>query len=336
MRSRIATAPRFWALSWAQTFLATIIVSLSFLWLVNSAGKVEGSIAAGLIGLILVAGLGAIRAVALGPRARFHKRSLDIPELAGLHQRGVRLSRTKRIFDFAIAGLSLIAMLPALALISAAIKVSSAGPILVRQRRVGKDSEVFEYLKFRTTVATVVSLETFRSQLLNFELHPESSVAVLRLRRDPRVTSIGRILRLYGLDELPGMVNVLKGDMSLIGPRPPLPVELLAEPKWAIDRRLVTPGFLSPGWFMANPSDYELALTYQLALAAEVNYARQHSLWLDARLLLEALSGLVAGANESASDLDAIAGFLGSLRPSSARDERDVREIVLRLVEQLA
>ncbi len=284
----------------------------------------------GLVALLIVASLGILRAAARAPRVRLDRVSLNLRESAGSDQEDLLRFLTKRAFDIAFAAISLIAMLPMLAVISVAVKLSSRGPVLIRQRRIGKRGEVFEYLKFRTMVASMVPLEQFTAQLLNVGAFPDSLLAILRLQGDPRVTSVGRILRRYGLDELPVMVNILKGDMSVIGPRAPLPAEVLAEPSWAMDRRIVTPGSVSPRWLVTTSYDYELAL------AAEVNYARQHSFWLDVRVLFGTVGWLFAGASEPSSDLDAIAGFLASLRAARPRDEHGVREIVSRLVEQIA
>src|SRR5579875_1859271 len=118
-------------------------------------------------------------------------------------------SSVKRAFDIAIAAILLLALLPLFALIALLIKLDSRGPVLFRQMRSGKDGKPFVFLKFRGMVADA-----------ELEALNEKDGPIFKMRRDPRVTRVGRVLRRTSLDELPQLWNVLRGDMSLVGPRP--------------------------------------------------------------------------------------------------------------------
>lgn len=122
-----------------------------------------------------------------------------------------------RLMDVAFAGLLLLFFLPSFAVIALAVRLQDGGPALFRQQRVGRDGRLFFCLKFRSMC---VDAETRLPALVDADW-----VARRKLRRDPRVTSLGRLLRLSSLDELPQLLNVLRGDMSLVGPRPIVPDE---------------------------------------------------------------------------------------------------------------
>ena len=125
-----------------------------------------------------------------------------------------------RALDLVVSSLVLLLLLPVFLLIAAAIKLTSRGPVLFIQRRVGRDGREFAFYKFRSMVPDAEQRRRF------VEKHNERSGPVFKMRRDPRVTPIGRVLRRFSLDELPQIINVLKGDMSLVGPRPALPAEV--------------------------------------------------------------------------------------------------------------
>src|SRR5690606_24350066 len=129
----------------------------------------------------------------------------------------------------------LLLSLPMLA-IAAAIRLTSDGPALYRQERVGRDGKTFRMIKFRSMR---VGADAERAVL---EGENEGNGVLFKLKDDPRVTPLGRVLRRYSLDELPQLFNVLKGEMSLVGPRPPLPSEVALYDGWAPRRMLVKPG----------------------------------------------------------------------------------------------
>jgi len=193
----------------------------------------------------------------------------------------------KRLIDLtgALAGLVLLA--PALAVIALLIKLGSPGPVIFRQRRMGRGGRPFWFLKFRTMV---VDAEQRLGQL---EALNESSCGVLfKIRNDPRVTPLGRFLRRSSLDELPQLFNVLRGEMSLVGPRP---LQLrdsdrleLLEPE-AYARRLAVPPGLTGAWQVGGRSDTDGFGMLQL----DLDYVDQWSLGLDLNILARTFSAVV-------------------------------------------
>ena len=147
----------------------------------------------------------------------------------------------KKVTDIFFSFLGLILLSPVLLLIALAIKLTSKGPVLYKQARVGLRGRPFDLYKFRTMVS---GAESLRKDLL---LQNEMDGPVFKIKDDPRITSVGKFLRRTGLDELPQLVNVLKGEMSLIGPRPPLQEETVHYQRWQLRRLSVKPG-LSCFW----------------------------------------------------------------------------------------
>jgi lipopolysaccharide/colanic/teichoic acid biosynthesis glycosyltransferase len=176
----------------------------------------------------------------------------------------------KCCFDCAVALVALVALLPALVAVAVGVRCSSYGPIFFRQVRVGRDGREFTMWKFRT--------------MRHDAFPPEGNDAdgpLFKLRDDPRVTALGRLLRRWSLDELPQLVNVLCGSMSLVGPRPPLPTEVAEYGDDARRRLLVKPG-MSGLWQVSGRSD----LPWADAVGLDVHYVDQWSLGLDAAILL--------------------------------------------------
>jgi exopolysaccharide biosynthesis polyprenyl glycosylphosphotransferase len=142
----------------------------------------------------------------------------------------------KRLLDITASAFSLWALSPLLLLSAVAIMLTSPGPVFFKQERVGLHGRTFFMLKFRSMVANA---EELKKHLL---LQNEQSGPVFKIRKDPRVTPIGRFLRKFSIDELPQLINVLRGDMSLVGPRPPLPSEVAKYEPWQRRRLSVCPG----------------------------------------------------------------------------------------------
>jgi lipopolysaccharide/colanic/teichoic acid biosynthesis glycosyltransferase len=151
-------------------------------------------------------------------------------------ERAVARSRAKRIFDVTIAGIGLVLLAPLIILLSAAIVIDSGWPPLFAQRRVGAHGRTFRMWKFRTMRRDA---EEGRALLLD---RNEAPFPVFKLRDDPRVTRVGRVLRRASLDELPQLWNVVRGEMSLVGPRPPLPEEVARYDALALGRLAARPG----------------------------------------------------------------------------------------------
>ncbi|TCC23970.1 sugar transferase [Kribbella speibonae] len=180
----------------------------------------------------------------------------------------------KSIFDRVVGCLLLLAVAPLLMVTAVLVKLTSRGPVLFRQTRVGRGGEQFQMLKFRTMV---VDAEARKAELHALN---EGNKVLFKLRDDPRVTRIGRYLRRFSIDELPQLVNVLRGDMSLVGPRPPLPAEVA---QYAIDdarRMLVKPG-LTGLWQVSGRSD----LTWEESMRLDLRYADNWSIALDLLIL---------------------------------------------------
>ncbi|RZT26877.1 exopolysaccharide biosynthesis polyprenyl glycosylphosphotransferase [Kribbella sp. VKM Ac-2569] len=180
----------------------------------------------------------------------------------------------KSIFDRVVGCLMLLAVAPLLMVTAVLVKFTSRGPVLFRQTRVGRGGEQFQMLKFRTMVADAEARKA--------ELHAlsDGNGVLFKLRDDPRVTRVGRYLRRFSIDELPQLVNVLRGDMSLVGPRPPLPAEVA---QYAIDdarRMLVKPG-LTGLWQVSGRSD----LTWEESMRLDLRYADNWSIALDLLIL---------------------------------------------------
>ncbi len=190
----------------------------------------------------------------------------------------------KEIVDKIGALLLLTVLAPVLITIAAAIRLGDRGPALYRQQRVGKDGKPFTILKFRTMV---VDADRRRDTLLAGN---EAAGPLFKMRRDPRVTPIGAVLRRFSIDELPQLVNVLRGTMSLVGPRPPLPQEVEAYGPDMLRRLLVKPG-LTGLWQVSGRSD----LPWDEAVRLDLRYVEDWSLALDALILWKTVRAVVRG-----------------------------------------
>ncbi len=180
----------------------------------------------------------------------------------------------KRVLDRVLAAGLFVALSPVLGLIAVLIKRSSPGPVLFRQFRIGEDGQPFQMLKFRSMV---VDAEDRRAEL---EPVDDGNGVLFKLRNDPRVTRVGAFLRRYSLDELPQLWNVVRGDMSLVGPRPPLPQEVIGYSDDATRRLRVRPG-MTGLWQVSGRSE----LSWEESLRLDLRYVDNWSLTLDAIIL---------------------------------------------------
>jgi lipopolysaccharide/colanic/teichoic acid biosynthesis glycosyltransferase len=177
--------------------------------------------------------------------------------------------------DRVVAAVSLLALLPVFVVVAAAVLLSSRGPVFYLQTRIGHRGKPFRMVKFRSMRQDADSLiEELRAE------NDADDGLLFKLRADPRVTGVGRFLRKYSLDELPQLVNVLTGSMSLVGPRPALPVEVEQYDARVRRRLLVKPG-LTGSWQVAGRSD----LPWGEAVRLDLNYVDEWSLGLDLRIL---------------------------------------------------
>jgi lipopolysaccharide/colanic/teichoic acid biosynthesis glycosyltransferase len=187
----------------------------------------------------------------------------------------------KRLFDIAASIVLLIVLSPLLVLIAGLVLFSSPGPILFVQDRVGKDGRVFRMFKFRTMVRDAAASihRAYYEALVNGTA--EAIEGRFKLVNDPRITSMGRILRKCSADELPQLLNVLRGDMSLVGPRPPIPYEVELYTPRERARFAVTPG-LTGLWQVSGRS----LLGFEAMVQLDLLYIQQWSLWFDLLILL--------------------------------------------------
>jgi exopolysaccharide biosynthesis polyprenyl glycosylphosphotransferase len=186
--------------------------------------------------------------------------------------RSVRL--TKRVVDVTVAGLGLLLLAPALAVIAAAVKLDSRGPVFFRQERHGRGGSIFRIVKFRTMQ---VGAEDERPALAPLN---ELEGALFKMKDDPRITRVGGLLRRTSIDELPQLWNVLKGEMSLVGPRPFVVHESSQITGWASRRLDITPG-ITGVWQVLGRTD----LPYEEMVKLDYIYVTNWSLWWDFKIL---------------------------------------------------
>jgi exopolysaccharide biosynthesis polyprenyl glycosylphosphotransferase len=202
--------------------------------------------------------------------------------------RDVGMSRGGQILKRTVdVGLALLLAVPSLiigAIVALAIKLESSGPIFYFQERVGKDGQHFLMIKFRSMV---VNADDHKEALQQMN---EASGPIFKIRNDPRLTRVGRLIRRLSLDELPQLWNILKGDMSFVGPRPPLPEEVSEYQPWHM-RRLQVKGGLTGLWQVSGRSD----LTFDEQCLLDIYYIENWSLTMDLRLILQTLPYLLSG-----------------------------------------
>lgn len=192
----------------------------------------------------------------------------------------------KRAVDIVAAGGMLLALSPFFLLVALCIKLTDRGPVLFWQTRVGRWGREFSFPKFRSMVTNA---EALKDALIGQNDHKDGSIT-FKMKRDPRVTWIGRVIRRLSVDELPQLWCVLKGDMSLVGPRPPVPREV-AQYSLADRRRLnVTPG-LTCIWQVSGRGDIPFPQQVEL----DVQYVESRSFWLDIKLLLKTVPAVFSG-----------------------------------------
>jgi exopolysaccharide biosynthesis polyprenyl glycosylphosphotransferase len=191
---------------------------------------------------------------------------------------------TKRVLDVSLASLALLAVAPFMAAMAVAIKLSSRGPVLYRQERVGRHGNHFQMLKLRTMVVGADAM------LDNLRERNEASGPLFKLRDDPRITRVGRLLRRFSLDELPQFWNVLRGDMSVVGPRPPLPGEVSLYEEWHYGRLVVRPG-ITGLWQVRGRSQ----LPFDDYVRLDLYYIENWSLAFDVYILLKTVPAVLSG-----------------------------------------
>lgn len=190
----------------------------------------------------------------------------------------------KRAFDIVVSAVALVLFAPVVAVIAVAIQVDSPGPIYFRQRRIGKNGREFTLLKFRSMRVGA------EDELARLRRHNEMDGPVFKMRADPRVTSVGRFLRRTSLDELPQFWNVLRGEMSVVGPRPPLQSEVRLYQRWQRRRLSMKPG-MTCTWQVSGRNDVDFERWMELDLA----YIDGWTLWRDVVILARTIPAVLLG-----------------------------------------
>jgi exopolysaccharide biosynthesis polyprenyl glycosylphosphotransferase len=194
-----------------------------------------------------------------------------------------RVTWVKRAVDLALAISTIVVASPILAGIALAVKIDSSGPVFYRQRRLGKDSVPFEMLKFRSMCQDAEHMLTVLRD------RNEATGPLFKIRQDPRITRVGRFLRRFSLDELPQLFNVLRGEMSLVGPRPPLPDEVSKYEEWQLARLQALPG-MTGLWQVSGRSE----VPFNDMVRLDLHYVRNWSFGLDLEIMLRTIPAVLA------------------------------------------
>lgn len=195
----------------------------------------------------------------------------------------------RRAQDILFSGLASVVLLPLMALIALVIVVDdpSAGPIFT-QTRIGRKGRPFKFYKFRTMCPNA------EQQLDSLLAQNEMDGPVFKIKEDPRITRVGRVLRKTSLDELPQLWNVLRGDMSIVGPRPPLPREVEQYGPYEWQRLYITPG-MTCYWQMAP---HRNDMSFEEWLQLDLKYMRERSFWVDWKIIFGTVRAVVFGHGE--------------------------------------
>jgi exopolysaccharide biosynthesis polyprenyl glycosylphosphotransferase len=191
----------------------------------------------------------------------------------------------KRAGDVILALTALLVLFPLLLVLAAAVALTSKGPVFYEWRVLGRHARPFRGYKFRTMVVNADDLKA------SLQANNEMTGPVFKMRNDPRVTPVGRWMRKYSLDELPQLWSVLKGDMSLVGPRPPGPEEFARFQPWQRGKLAVTPG-ITCLWQISGRSDIS---EFDEWMRLDLEYIRNWSLWLDVKILLRTVPAVLRG-----------------------------------------
>lgn len=194
----------------------------------------------------------------------------------------------KRATDIVLSSIGLLLLSPIMIIVAIAIKIDSKGPIIFKQTRVGKDEVLFGMYKFRSMVSNA---EDLRDDL---QSKNEMSGPMFKMKNDPRITKVGRFIRKTSIDELPQLVNVLKGDMSLVGPRPSLPKEVKEFKPWMKERLLIKPG-ITCFWQVSGRNN----ISFEEWMNLDIRYVREMNYWLDIKLIFKTFFVLFGDENAS-------------------------------------
>lgn len=192
----------------------------------------------------------------------------------------------KRLIDVVCSFLGVLVLSPLFIIIAIIIKITSKGPVFFSQKRVGKNGKEFNMYKFRSMV---VNAEELKEKLA---AQNEMSGPMFKMKDDPRVTNVGKFIRKTSIDELPQLWNVLKGDMSLVGPRPSLPKEVAQFEDWMYRRLEVKPG-LTCYWQVSGRNNID----FEDWMKLDIKYVDERSTWIDIKLIFKTVGVLFGDKN---------------------------------------
>lgn len=216
-------------------------------------------------------------------RSHTHSESIYAARIPGVR---VNYGFWKRVLDIIGSIVLIILLSPLLIIIALLVKFTSPGPMIYQQQRVGRKGRQFPFYKFRSMYRDA---DNRLNELLD-KGQNEKQGPIFKMKNDPRISPIGRFLRKYSLDEFPQLFNVLKGEMSLVGPRPPIPREVEQYDETAFFRLSVTPG-ITCLWQICGRSD----TTFEEWMALDSLYVEQMSFWLDLKILLKTPTAVLRG-----------------------------------------
>lgn len=205
-----------------------------------------------------------------------------------MQQRRVAYEFIKRAADIICSLIGLIVLMPILVIVAILIRIESKGSIIFEQERVGKNGRIFKMYKFRSMV---INAEELKEKLAN---ENERTGPMFKIKNDPRTTNVGKFIRKTSIDELPQLVNILKGEMSIVGPRPSLPKEVSCFDEWMMERLFVKPG-LTCYWQVSGRNNVEFNQWMEL----DIKYVNERSILIDAKLIFKTFFVLFGDKNAS-------------------------------------
>ena len=242
-------------------------------------------------------------------RAKRYMPTLVVPSAA---RRSALDLASKRVIDIVLATVGVIILTPLWLVVALLIRISDRGPAFFKQTRVGKNGQTFTMYKFRTMRVDAEQVKASLEAANRADVGAGNSV-MFKMRDDPRVTRVGRVLRKTSIDELPQLFNVIKGDMSLVGPRPPLPSEVATYEPHVMGKFSVRPG-ITGLWQISGRSNLSWEETVQL----DLDYAATRTVGLDMWILLPRGPGVV-GRGAASSPFFCVCFFGGAPGPGGGR-----------------
>ena len=201
---------------------------------------------------------------------------------ANKRRRGIYERFIKRALDMILSGIAIIILSPILLIVAILVKTKLGSPVIFKQERPGLNEKIFKMYKFRSMC---IGAENMRAELMKYN---EMDGPVFKIKNDPRITKVGKFIRKYSIDELPQLVNILKGDMSIVGPRPPLLDEVAQYTDYHRQRLMVTPG-LTCFWQAYGRSD----LSFEDWVDMDMKYIKRRSISLDISLIIRTVYAVI-------------------------------------------